>query len=53
MLFKDLKQKIEEANEHIKTQNKMLEEKEIEVNRTMNKINEENWAKISELTNEK
>ena len=34
-------------------QKKMLEEKERELTKAMNSINEENWTKITELTNEK
>lgn len=32
---------------------KLLEEKERELAKQMNTINEENWAKITELTNDK
>ena len=49
----DLKLKIEIANENVQLQKKILEEKERELAKTMNGINEENWTKINELTNEK
>jgi hypothetical protein len=41
------------ANGNVEMQKKMLEEKERELAKIMNNINEENWSKITELTNEK
>ena len=41
------------ANNSVELQKKMLEEKERELAKTMSSINEENWTKITELTNEK
>lgn len=51
--IEDLTLKIEVANESVEMQKRLLDEKERELTRTMNTVNEENWAKISELTNEK
>lgn len=51
--IEDMTLKIEVANESVEMQKRLLDEKERELTRTMNTVNEENWAKISELTNEK
>jgi hypothetical protein len=45
--------KLEVAEESVELHKKLLGEKEHELVKTMNTINEENWSKISELTNEK
>lgn len=49
----DLKLRLEVAEESVVLHKKLLDEKEHELARTMNTMNEENWSKISELTNEK
>ena len=49
----DLKLKLDIANESIELHKKLLDEKERDLAKTMNTINEENWTKITELTNEK
>ena len=51
--IEDLKLKVEIANESVQLQKKILDEKERELAKTMNTINEENWTKINDLTNEK
>jgi hypothetical protein len=48
-----MKLKIEIANNSVELQKKILEEKDRELSKTMNSVNEENWNKINELTNEK
>ncbi len=49
----ELKLKLEVANESVALHKKLVEEKEREIQQTMSSINEENWTKINELTNEK
>ena len=51
--IEDLKLKVEIAQGNVNAQERMLEEKERELAKSMNSINEENWGKITELTNDK
>lgn len=51
--IEELKNKLEMAQASIDTQKKLLEEKERELTKTMNSVNDDNWTKINELTNEK
>jgi hypothetical protein len=51
--IEDLKLKLEIANGNVEVQKRMLEEKDRELAKSMNTVNEENWSKITELTNEK
>lgn len=44
---------MEIANGNVEMQKRILEEKERDLTKTMNGINEDNWSKITELTNEK
>lgn len=41
------------ANGNVEMQKKILDDKERELAKIMNSINEENWTKITDLTNEK
>ena len=49
----DMQLKLDVANQTIEMQRKMHEEKDVEMAKAINAINEENWTKISELANEK
>lgn len=51
--IQDLTLKIEIANNNVELQKKLLEEKDRELTKTINGVNEDNWTKINELTNEK
>jgi hypothetical protein len=51
--IEDLKLKVEIANENVQMQKRLIDEKERELAKTMNGINEENWTKINDLTNDK
>lgn len=41
------------ANNNVDMQKRLLDEKDRELTQRMNGINDENWTKITELTNEK
>jgi hypothetical protein len=49
----EVRLKLEIAQGSLEVQKKLLEEKDRELTRSMNTINEENWTKITDLTNEK
>jgi hypothetical protein len=51
--FEDLNTKYEICEGNLQTQKLLVEEKEREVSKNVNAVHEENWVKISELTNEK
>lgn len=51
--IEDLKLKLEIAEGNLATQRKLIEEKEREITKAMNTVNDDNWSKINELTNEK
>jgi len=51
--IEDLKLKLEIANESVALHRSLVDDKEREIAQTINRINEENWTKINELTNEK
>ncbi|CAF0714870.1 unnamed protein product [Brachionus calyciflorus] len=51
--IQDLMTKVEIANNKAEIQRKLLEEKDRELSKTINGVNEESWTKITELTNEK
>jgi hypothetical protein len=51
--IEDLRLKLDLATQNVETHRKMLEEKDRELTKNMNSLNEENWSKITELTNEK
>jgi hypothetical protein len=51
--IEDLKVKLEIENNSVEMYKKLLEEKERELVKQMNSVNDENWNKINELTNEK
>ncbi len=51
--IEDLKIKLEIENNSVEMYKKLIEEKDRELTKHMNSMNEENWNKITELTNEK
>lgn len=51
--IQDLMMKVEIANNNAELQKKLLDEKDRELAKTINGVNEDNWARITELTNEK
>ena len=51
--IEDLKVKLEIENNSVEMYKKLVDEKERELAKQMNSVNEDNWNKITELTNEK